>query len=85
MSTSRGSAPYIGMPSDSATSRSSAVVLYGIRWHRSGFGINDRISRSNRGRASSFELSDVGDASPTGTSVSRARAWLGMTPGSSPR
>ena len=26
-----------------------------------------------------------GDASPTGTSVSRARAWLGITPGSSPR
>src|SRR6185312_16415943 len=44
-SSSRGSAPYIGIRRLSATSRSSGVVLYGIRWLRAAFGISDRYQR----------------------------------------
>ena len=82
---SRGSAPYIGMPRESATSRSSSVVLYGIMCERAGLGTNAAILASSRGRSSSFSLSDRGEESCTATSVSRARAWLGITPGSRAR
>ena len=82
---SRGSAPYIGMPSERATSRSSSVVLYGIRWERARLGTRAAILASSRGRSSSFSLSERGDESCTATSESRARAWLGITPGSRAR
>jgi hypothetical protein len=81
----RGSAPYIGMPSATARSRSSGVVLYGTRWDRRGFGTSDRIRDSRRGRSRSFSLSGLGDASPTEMRDSRARAWLGITPVSNAR
>ena len=66
-------------------SRSSSVVLYGIRWLRARLGISAAIFASSLGRSSSFSLSGRGDASPTDSSDSRASAWLGMTPGSSAR
>ena len=62
------------------------------RWCCTGSGglraVRDQLgdpARAARGRSSSFSLSGRTDASPTDTSVSRARAWLGMTPGSSAR
>ena len=39
-----GSAPYMGIPSRRARSRSSQVVLYGTRWARSGSPASERIS-----------------------------------------
>ena len=71
---SLGSAPYMGMPRHSATSRSSSVVLYGTRWERAGFGIMAAIRANSLGRSSSFSLSDRGEASCTATRESRARA-----------
>ena len=82
---SRGSAPYIGIPSERATSRSSSVVLYGIRCERAVLGTIAAIRASRRGRARSFSLSDRPDESCTATSDSRLRAWLGITPGSKAR
>ena len=38
-------------------SRSSSVVLYGMRWESDGSGMSAAIRRSRRGRSSSFSLS----------------------------
>ena len=75
-----------GMPSVSARSRSSVVVCVraqGGSATRSG--ISARISAKSRGRSSSFCASGRGEPSCAATRCSRARAWLGMTPGSSAR
>jgi hypothetical protein len=66
-------------------SRSSPVVLYGIRWQRCRFGIMAAIFDSIRGRSSSLALSGTGDESPTDTKCNRAMAWLGITAGSNAR
>ncbi len=66
-------------------SRSASVVLNGIRCERVGSGTSAAIRRSSPGRSSSLSLSGRADASPTDTSDSRERAWLGITPGSSAR
>ncbi len=66
-------------------SRSSLVVLCGMRWHRCRFGIMAAIFASIRGRRSSFSLSGRGDESSTDTKLNLAMAWLGITPGSRAR
>ena len=60
-------------------------VVRASRCERAGLGISAAIRASSRGRSSSFSLSDRGEASCTATRDSRARAWLGITPGSSAR
>ena len=54
---SRGSAPYMGMPSSRARSRSSVVVLYGTRWDSERLRDEGADRAITRGRASSFSVS----------------------------
>ena len=74
-----------GCPAPTRGRVPSAVVLYGTRCERVRSGMRSPIWRSSRGRSSSFWLSGRGEESLTETRVSRSRAWLGMTPGSSAR
>ena len=79
---SRGSAPYIGMPRRQRDVPLELGRVVGDQVRSAPVrGSSAAIWRSSRGRSSSFSLSGRGDESPTGTRCSRARAWLGITPG----
>ena len=57
----------------------------GSRWQRVRSGMRARIWARIRGRSSSLSASARGEPSCVATRCRRARAWLGMTPGSSAR
>ena len=67
-------APYMGIPSDTARSRSLVVVLYGTRCEYATSGMSALSSPITRGRASSFSVKGVAEESPTDNRDRRARA-----------
>ena len=76
-----GSAPYIGMPRLRARSRSSSVVLYGMRWLRVAVGDQRRDPREQPRPLEQLLAQRLGEESSTESSENRASAWLGNDTG----